>query len=202
MKNEGSQIWLKPVGVVRNEIKGSELLAKPKEMGDLEEWHLDDRSWEKMLEEAEKIQDVVSELVIDENLQGILDGVEAYSHLMVLYWGHFTPPEWRSLTKGYPVGRTEFPKVGIFATCSPVRPNPILLSVVQLLERKGNVLKVKGLDAIDGSLLLDIKPYVPSYYARGEVKMADWMIRIEAKFTEAMKHRKKRKLQDKSFASE
>jgi tRNA-Thr(GGU) m(6)t(6)A37 methyltransferase TsaA len=191
MENEESQIWLKPVGVVRNEIKGSELLAKPQEMGDLEEWHLDDRSWEKMLEEAKKIQDVVSELVINENLEDALDGVEAYSHLMVLYWAHFTPPEWRSLTKGYPMGRTEFPKVGIFATCSPVRPNPILLSVVQLLERKGNVLKVKGLDAIDGSLLLDIKPYVPSYYARTEVKMADWMVRIGEMFAEAMKDREK-----------
>jgi tRNA (Thr-GGU) A37 N-methylase len=49
---------------------------------------------------------------------------------------------------------------------------------VRLLERKGNVLKVQGLDAIDGSPLIDIKPYNPSYYAAEDVKVADWMAQI------------------------
>jgi tRNA-Thr(GGU) m(6)t(6)A37 methyltransferase TsaA len=51
--------------------------------------------------------------------------------------------------------------VGVFATRSPVRPNPIALSVVRLLERRGHTLLVKGLDAYDGTPVLDIKPYIP-----------------------------------------
>jgi tRNA (Thr-GGU) A37 N-methylase len=76
------------------------------------------------------------------------------------------------------MGRNDLPLVGIFATCSPARPNPVCAMVVRLLERKGNVLKVQGLDAIDGSPLIDIKPYNPSYYAAEDVKVADWMTQI------------------------
>lgn len=75
----------------------------------------------------------------------------------------------------------EFPPKGIFATCSPGRPNPICATTVQLLERKGIVLKVEGLDVVDGTPL-DIKTYIPSYYAADEVKIADWMIQIEREF--------------------
>jgi tRNA-Thr(GGU) m(6)t(6)A37 methyltransferase TsaA len=55
---------------------------------------------------------------------------------------------------------------GVFATRSPNRPNPIGLTVVELLERKGNILKVKGIDMLDGTPLLDIKPYVPKFDKR------------------------------------
>jgi len=56
--------------------------------------------------------------------------------------------------------------------------------VVRLLERKANVLKVEGLDAIDGSPIIDIKPYNPSYYAVSDVKVADWMEQIHREFAE------------------
>jgi len=52
------------------------------------------------------------------------------------------------------------------------------------VERKANVLKVEGLDAIDGSPLIDIKPYIPSYYHADDVRMADWMLQIEREFAE------------------
>ena len=58
--------------------------------------------------------------------------------------------------------------------------------MVRLLERKGNVLKVEGLDALDGSPILDIKPYIPNYYHADNVKMADWMLKIEREFTEGL----------------
>ena len=112
------------------------------------------------------------------DLAGIIDGIEDFSHLLVLYWAHHVLPEGRSITKAHPMGRKDLPLVGVFATCSPARPNPVCATVVRLLERKGNVLKVQGLDAVDGSPIVDIKPYNPSYYVPEDVKVADWMERI------------------------
>ena len=76
------------------------------------------------------------------------------------------------------MGRKDLPLQGIFATCSPVRPNPVLVSAVRLLERTGNVLKVKGLDAVDGSPVIDIKPYVLPYYGVENSTVPEWMIKI------------------------
>ena len=61
--------------------------------------------------------------------------------------------------KVHPWGDPEMPLVGSFATHSYVRPNPIGLTIIELLERRGNRLKVKGLDALDGTPVLDIKPF-------------------------------------------
>ncbi len=70
------------------------------------------------------------------------------------------------LSKGYPMrlhprGDPELPLMGVFSTRAPVRPNPIAVSVVKLLKITGNVLTVKGLDAFDGTPVLDIKPHLP-----------------------------------------
>jgi tRNA (Thr-GGU) A37 N-methylase len=62
----------------------------------------------------------------------------------------------------------------VFATRSPVRPNPIGLRVVALLERRGNVLRVRGLDAIDGTPVLDLKPYLFYYDGVDGSTVADW----------------------------
>jgi len=87
------------------------------------------------------------------------------------------------------MGRKDLPLVGIFSTCSPVRPNPICVSAVRLLERNGNLLKVKYLDAIDGSPVIDIKPYTPSYYTTREVKVSKWMEQIQREFAQASENK-------------
>lgn len=168
-----TEMRLRPVGVVRNQISEPSLVA---DSGDLE--------WRAMVKKVKKEQGAISELVIDSRLNGILDGIEGFSHLLVLYWAHRVPTEGRSLIKAHPIGRKNFPLVGILGTCSPARPNPICATVVRLLERKANVLKVEGLDAIDGSPIIDIKPYNPSYYAVSDVKVADWMEQIHREFAE------------------
>ena len=163
---------LRPVGIVRSNLKEPSLVA---ESGDL--------NWQPKEGRREWLT-LISELVIDSDLAGILDGIEDFSHLLVLYWAHRVLTEGRSIIKAHPMGRKELPLVGIFATCSPARPNTICAIVVRLLERKGNILKVQGLDALDGSPILDIKPYIPSYYHTDNVKMADWMLQIEREFAE------------------
>ena len=167
------EIRLRPVGIVRNEIKEPSLVA---ECGDLE--------WRAKAEKRRRDRSMISELVIENGLEGILDGVEDFSHLLVLYWAHLVPSEARRVKKVHPIGRKDLPLVGVFSTCSPVRPNPILVTAVRLLERRANVLRVKGLEAIEGSPILDIKPYVPSYYSAHEVRLSNWMKRIEQEISE------------------
>jgi len=168
-----SEIKLNPVGFVRSDVKEPSLVARS---GDLNRGNEDRRPSHSF--------ESVSELVIDSSYAGILDGIEDFSHLLVLYWAHCVEPEGRSLTKVHPMGRKDLPLVGVFSTCSPARPNPVLVIAVRLLERDGFVLRVKGLDAVDGSPVLDIKPYLPSYYAIKDVKLSDWMSRILSEMNE------------------
>jgi tRNA-Thr(GGU) m(6)t(6)A37 methyltransferase TsaA len=165
-------IQLKPVGVIRNQSKD------PSWGGTLSRLDWQDRA-SRMREQSES----VSELVIDAGLDGILDGIEDFSHIMVLYWAHLVPPERRSTMKVHPVGNRNFPLVGVFATHSPARPNSILVTTVRLIKRRGNVLKVAGLDALDGSPILDIKPYQP-YHEPEDIRVPDWMKTVHDEFTD------------------
>ena len=88
--------------------------------------------------------------------EGLKD-IERFSHIILIYWFH--------RSRGYSLMVTPPGDVkphGLFTTRAPDRPCPLGLSGVELLAREGNILKVKGLDAIDGTPLLDIKPYFPS----------------------------------------
>jgi tRNA-Thr(GGU) m(6)t(6)A37 methyltransferase TsaA len=103
--------------------------------------------------------EVVSTIrVYDEYVEG-LRGLEDYSHLVIVYWMH----EVRELKlRVRPWGEERYPEVGIFATRFPPRPNPIGVTVVELVSLEPPRLRVRGLDAWTGSPVLDIKPY--DYY--------------------------------------
>jgi tRNA-Thr(GGU) m(6)t(6)A37 methyltransferase TsaA len=118
--------------------------------------------------------EVVSDIVINSHLAEALDGLEQFSHLIILYWMHQLTPGRKLPLKTHPMGKTELPLVGRFATRSPSRPNPVGQATVRLLERRGNILKVKGLDAIDGTPVIDIKPYLPGYDSADDVKVPRW----------------------------
>ena len=99
--------------------------------------------------------DVLEIEIFKEYEEGLKD-IETFSHLHVIYWMH--------KSKGYSLLITtpwDTKLHGLFATRTPNRPNPLGHSVVELIERKGNILKVRGLDAIEGTPDIDIKPYVP-----------------------------------------
>jgi len=87
--------------------------------------------------------------------EGLCD-IDGFSYIIVVSWMH------RSDFRGLKVKPLHFPEKlrGVFATRHPDRPNPIGLTVVQLLEHKGNILKVKGIDMLDGTPVIDIKPYL------------------------------------------
>jgi len=98
----------------------------------------------------------VSEIVIDEQYLPGLDDVEKKSHLIILSW--FDRAD-RTVLRASPY--YEESERGVFAIRSPNRPNPVAFSVVDLIRRDGNVLRVRGLDALDGTPIVDIKPYYP-----------------------------------------
>jgi len=162
---------LTPVGEVRSEIKTPILLAGESDI------ELQERL-EKIREYHQQVENNICELFIFPRWVELLDGIDGFSHILVLYWPHLIDPERRNLRKVHPMGRKDLPLQGIFATCSPARPNPVLVSAVSLLERTGNVIKVKGLEAVDGSPIVDIKPYSKSYYGVDNPTVPEWMLQI------------------------
>jgi tRNA-Thr(GGU) m(6)t(6)A37 methyltransferase TsaA len=103
-----------------------------------------------------------------------LHRIEGFSHIWVLWWldRYDEPPKRRRVR---PERREEMPLVGILATRSPRRPNPIAMTAVRLLEHKGSRLRVQGLDAFEGTPVLDIKPYLRRGDLIPEATMPDWL---------------------------
>jgi len=134
--NEHSISWkdMKPIGRVKNDIHS------PMRDG-----------WEK----------VTSDIVLDSHLGEATTGLEEFSHVIIVFWIHEVSPWTGQPLMIHPRGRPDLPLVGLLATRSPRRPNAIGLSAVRLLECRSNILRVKGLDAINGTPVLDIKPYTP-----------------------------------------
>lgn len=104
-------------------------------------------------------REVVSTIEIEPRWAEGLDGIEEFGHILVVFWFHLAQKE--PLLKVHPRGDPSRPLRGVFSTRAPVRPNRIGVTVVKLLERRGNTLRVQGLDAFDGTPVLDIKPYFP-----------------------------------------
>jgi tRNA-Thr(GGU) m(6)t(6)A37 methyltransferase TsaA len=112
---------------------------------------------ERTSDEDVRQESIVSRIIIRKGLAGALDGVEEFSHLFILYWMHKISSVERKSIYGGHIG--EIPPVGVFACRGPTRPNPIGLTVVELVKRRENVLWVRGLDALGGSPVIDVKPY-------------------------------------------
>jgi len=110
-------------------------------------------------EEDVKDRSLISRIVIRKDLVEAFDGIEDFSHVFVVFYMHQVSEKEKRLLKVHPRGRLDLPLLGVFATRTAFRPNPVGLTLVELLERKENILVVKGLDALDGTPVLDIKPY-------------------------------------------
>jgi tRNA-Thr(GGU) m(6)t(6)A37 methyltransferase TsaA len=127
---EELKIVYKPIGVIRNDF------SKP--------------------EDPKEIRNSQSQLIISEKYLPALEGIECSRYLIVVY--HI------DRSSGYrervhPMGDLSIPERGVLATRSPCRPNPIGITVVEIVNVEGTTIKVTGLDALDRSPLLDIKPY-------------------------------------------
>jgi len=145
------QVTLRPIGVVHNSI--------PSGHGEVR--------WE----------EIESELTIDAEWAGALDGIDGFSHVWVIFFLSGSPPP--DAPRTHPQGRGDLPLVGRFATRSPVRPNPIAMTAVELLAVEGNRLQVRGLDAFDGTPVLDLKPYLPRGDSIPQARVPDWLTRLQ-----------------------
>jgi len=120
-------------------------------------------------------KDVITKIVIDKKYAKGLDRIEDYSHIIVVYW---MGQEKECHLKHHPQAREDISFVGIFACRCPQRPNRIAISTVELVGRKDNVLTVKGLDIVNDTPILDIKPYTPQYDKVDKPKVPDWVSRL------------------------
>jgi tRNA (adenine37-N6)-methyltransferase len=112
---------------------------------------------------------VEGEVVVNEDLEPALADIEGFERIWLVY-AFDRVSAFRPRVVPYRDTREH----GLFATRSPCRPNPIGMSVVRLLGRERNVLRVRGLDIVDGTPLLDIKPYVPEFDAHTPSR-AGWL---------------------------
>jgi tRNA-Thr(GGU) m(6)t(6)A37 methyltransferase TsaA len=125
------KIVLKPIGVIRTTAISNEVRDKTR----------------------------TSQVVIRKELTTALNGVDGFSHLFVIFMLHEVSESQRKNLKVHPQGRKDLPLLGVFATRTMLRPNPVGLTLVELVKVEANVLTVRGLDAFDGTPVLDIKPF-------------------------------------------
>lgn len=112
---------------------------------------------------------------IDDCYKDALLGMDGFSHIHVMYWFHENDtPELRSTLQVHPRRDPKNPLTGVFATHSPLRPNLIALSLCRILSIRGTAIEVEGLDARDGSPLIDIKCYIP-YDRTGPIRTPAWV---------------------------
>ncbi len=119
---------------------------------------------------------VASEITVKKKFAEGLDGLDEFSHVVVVYW--------LDRVRGYslrhrPQGNPNVPKVGIFACRCPNRPNPIGITTAKLVSVKGNKIKVLGLDVVDKTPILDIKPYTMKYDLVKNAKYPAWVERLK-----------------------
>jgi len=146
----GNEIKLIPIGFVRRKAKGEDV----------------------------KDKSLVCSIIVKKGYERALDGIEDFSHIYVIFWMHEIGNTERRTLKTHPRGRMDLPLLGVFATRSPLRPNPIGLTIAELSGRKGNILTVRGLDAFDGTPVIDVKPY-NHWDIVEDAKVPEWWLKLE-----------------------
>ncbi len=151
-EHAGTEIVFRPIGVVRNGVTDPAAVR-----------------WEEL----------VSRVEVDQAYLPALEGIEGFSHIVVVFYLHQRPAGAVPL-QVHPEMRDDMPLVGVFATRSPRRPNAIGLTAVELLKREGRILTVRGLDALDGTPVLDLKPYLPRGDEWSAARVPAWLRRLWA----------------------
>jgi tRNA-Thr(GGU) m(6)t(6)A37 methyltransferase TsaA len=134
-----------------------------------------------------KDKSVISEIVLRDELVEGLEGISGFSHLFVLFWLNQVSDKQRMIMKVHPKGRDDLPLLGVFATRTMLRPNPIGLTLVELVKVENNVLTVRGLDANDGTPVLDVKPFDFWDMAK-DAKVPNWWTKLEEEKQQNLKH--------------
>ncbi len=149
LMSSNEKISLNPIGYVKTEAIGDEIKDKSR----------------------------ISQIVINKELVQALEGISEFSHLFVIFFMSHVPEDKRIILKVHPRGRMDMPLLGVFATRTNMRPNPIGLTLVELLKVENNTLTVRGLDAFNGTAILDIKPY-DSWDTVEKTRVPGWWLKL------------------------
>ena len=109
-------------------------------------------------------------------------GLNDFSHLEVVYSFHLVPESKIQTSARHPRNRKDWPKVGIFSQRGKNRPNRLGVSVCRIIKVEGTVITVQGLDAIDATPVLDLKPCMREFAPRGEVRQPEWATELMAAY--------------------
>lgn len=120
---------------------------------------------------------VIAEIALDPRWAAGLHGLDQFSHLLVIFFMHQSSFDAADLVRR-PRGRDDMPELGIFAQRAKHRPNPLGVTAVRLVSVDGAVLRVAGLDAIDGTPVLDLKPYFPAFDRVDTAVVPEWVERL------------------------
>ena len=148
------EIIMNPIGYVRNAVQSRK-----------------DVSW----------GEDVSTIVLNEEYHSGLKGLEDFTHVIILYYLDKAAYQKEKHLQRRPQNREDMPLVGIFSHRGKDRPNQIGMTSVRIVSVDGAALTVKGLDAIDGTPVLDIKPYYP-VYDKKDAKVPEWVDRLMAHY--------------------
>jgi len=119
----------------------------------------------------------VSQIILHDGLTQALEGITGFSHIFVIFWMSQIPNDKRMILKVHPRGRVDMPLLGVFATRTNLRPNPIGLTLVELLKVEGTTLIVRGLDALNDTPVLDIKPF-DFWDCAKNARVPEWWIKL------------------------
>lgn len=119
--------------------------------------------------------EVISVIELDASIPDeALSEIESFSHVEVIYYFHQVPDSKIETGARHPRNNAGWPKVGILSQRGKNRPNRLGTTMVKVLRREGRHLHVQGLDAIDGTPVLDIKPVMREFLPREEVRQPEW----------------------------
>jgi tRNA-Thr(GGU) m(6)t(6)A37 methyltransferase TsaA len=145
------EIRLKAIGVVRNRRDSAA-----------------DRGWGR----------VESAIELDPDFSAGLEGIESFSHVLVLFYMDRDPDREPFALRRRPRGRADMPLLGVFAQRGRMRPNPVGITAVEIVRVEPGRLTVRGLDAMDGTPVLDLKPYVPAFDRVEHPRVPEWLGRL------------------------
>ena len=149
------RIVLKPIGFVRTEAVGDEVKDKSR----------------------------LSEIFVDCELTSALEGIVGFSHVFVLFWLQEITAAQRKTLRVHPRGRLDLPLVGVFSARTNLRPNPIGLTLCELVKVESNIITVRGLDAFNRTPVLDVKPY-DTWDCAANARMPEWWMKLEKERTQ------------------
>lgn len=122
---------------------------------------------------------IVSTIELAENInEASLKGINEFSHLEIVFLFNKVSDDKIQYEARHPRNNKDYPEVGIFAQRGKNRPNKLGVTIVELIEQKQRILIVKGLDALDGTPIIDIKPVMKEFLPKDEVSQPEWSISL------------------------